>query len=252
MVKFQIASDLHIEFRNDDRVVVSKYITPVAEVLVLAGDIGSLYKYDQLKHFMEDVCKLFQYVLYVPGNHEYYRVKGVPEVNMRELNARLISLESSFDNLYLLNRGSVVIGDVCIAGCTLWTNPRVNKIPHYIVRNKHMNNVENYRNAHLKDLRFIDRTVKYCTRQKLKLLVVTHHCPTYHVIGEKDDDPYVSLYTSNLDNWLRGDHIHSWICGHVHKNFDFYSTQGTRVVGNQYGKPRDNLTDYCQDKVVEV
>ena len=253
MVKFQIASDLHIEFCNEHYVVASDYITPSADVLILAGDIGNLYKYNQLERFLQDVSNMFQYVLYIPGNHEYYRVNGLPEVSMNELNERLLELENGIVNLYILNRKSVVIDDVCIAGCTLWTDPLVETIPHYIVRIKNMNKVHIYKNAHQKDLRFVDRTIKYCMVEKQKLLMVTHHCPTYMVTkGKKDNDPYVSLYATDLESRLRGDHVHTWVCGHVHKNFDFISTQGTRVVGNQRGKPRDNLTDYRSNMVIEV
>lgn len=253
MVKFQIASDLHIEYRNEHYVDANEYITPTADILILAGDIGNLYKYNQLKRFLEDVCKMFQYVLYVPGNHEYYRVNKIPEVSFEKLTEKLLELEAGIENLYILNRGSVTIEDVCIAGCTLWTDPQVTTIPHYIVRIKGMNKVPIYRNAHQKDLRFVDRTINYCRDKKQKLLLVTHHCPTYRVTkGKKDNDPYVSLYATDLENRLRGDHVHTWVCGHVHKNFDFMSMQGTRVVGNQRGKPRDNLTDYRSDMVIEV
>ena len=253
MVKFQIASDLHIEFRNEHYVVATEYITPEADVLILAGDIGNLYKYNQLHRFLQDVCKMFQHVLYVPGNHEYYRVHNVPEINFDTLSERLLTLEACIKNLYILNRGSVLIEDVCIAGCTLWTNPQVEKIPHYIVRIRTMNNISVYRSAHQRDLRFVDRTIKYCRDKKKKLLLVTHHCPTFRVTkGKKDDDAYVSLYATDLENRLRGDHVHTWVCGHIHKNFDFVSTQGTRVVGNQRGKPRDNLTDYRPNMVIEV
>jgi predicted phosphodiesterase len=253
MVKFQIASDLHIEFRNERYAVVTDYITPSADVLILAGDIGNLYQYDQLRQFLEDVCNLFQYVLYVPGNHEYYRVNNIPEVPLHQLTDLLIELETNISNLFLLNRGSVCIEDVCIAGCTLWSDPKVTSIPHYIVRIRGFNKPAIYRAAHHKDLRFIDRTVAYCKEKKQKLLMVTHHCPTYRVTkGKKDNDEYVSLYATNLERRLRGDQVHTWVCGHIHKNFDFVSTQGTRVVGNQKGKPKDDITDYRMNMVIEV
>jgi len=252
MVKFQIASDLHIEYKNDKIVNALDYITPVADVLILAGDIGSLYKYNQLHSFIQDVCKMFQYVLYVPGNHEYYRVKNTQEISFNSLTNKLIELENDISNLYVLNRGSVVIDDVCIAGCTLWSNPMVKSIPHYIVRIKGMNRVDIYRNRHQKDLRFIDNTINYCNRKKHKLLIVTHHCPTYKVTKGKKDDNYVSLYATDLEDRLRGDIVHTWVCGHVHRNFDFISTQGTRVVGNQKGKPRDKIGDYRSDMIIEV
>ena len=64
MVKFQIASDLHIEFQNDSVPNPLSLITPSADILVLAGDVGSLYKHTQLEGFMKKLCSLFQVVLY--------------------------------------------------------------------------------------------------------------------------------------------------------------------------------------------
>jgi len=69
MPKFQIVSDLHIEYRNDEIPDPLSLITPTADNLILAGDIGSLYKFNQLKGFLQNLCKYFKNVLYVPGNH---------------------------------------------------------------------------------------------------------------------------------------------------------------------------------------
>jgi len=252
MVKFQIASDLHIEYKNDCLVKdIQSYITPNADVLILAGDIGNLYKYNQLKDFLTRVSKLFIHVLYVPGNCEYYRTSGYPEVPLNKLGEQLLQIEKEIPNLIILNRGSICIDDVCVTGCTLWSEARMS-IPHFIVRIRDMNQ-ETYNNVHTKDLRHITRTIRYCKKRKLKLLVVTHHCPTYKVIkGKKSTDKYVSLYATHLDNLLRGDYVHTWVCGHIHRNFDFVSTLGTRVVGNQMGKPKDGITDYKKNMVIEV
>jgi hypothetical protein len=46
---------------------------------------------------------------------------------------------------------------------------------------------------------------------------------------------------------LKKENINTWICGHIHQNFDFITHGGTRLVGNQYGKPRDNVTDYDKE-----
>ena len=43
------------------------------------------------------------------------------------------SIEKDIHNLYILDRSSIVINDICITGCTLWTDPEV-KIPKFIVR----------------------------------------------------------------------------------------------------------------------
>ena len=55
MTSIQISSDLHIECVNDDNIDPLQYITPSADILILAGDIGSLYKIKQLKNFIKQL-----------------------------------------------------------------------------------------------------------------------------------------------------------------------------------------------------
>lgn len=253
MVTFQIASDLHIEYKNNDIVTnLDKYIVPKADVLILAGDIGNLYKLEQLKSFLRLVCDKFMFVLYVPGNHEYYRVpQGDGEVPMRMLTDKLIGLDKLFPNLFILNRTSVCIGDVCVAGCTLWSEAKIN-IPSYIVRINRMTK-EIYNSMHKKDLKFVMKTIDYCRNNNKKLLMVTHHVPTYNLLkGKRALDRYASLYATNLDHLLRHDYVHTWVCGHIHRNFDYMTSMRTRVVGNQMGKPKDKVMDYRVDMTIDV
>jgi Icc-related predicted phosphoesterase len=253
MVKFQIASDLHIEYRNDNNITdLDQYIDPTADVLILAGDIGNLYKFNQLKSFISLVCQKFIYVLYIPGNHEYYRVShGGSDVNMNQLKDRLLELDETFPNLYVLNRNSICINDVCVAGCTLWSEAKT-EIPSYIVRIKGISK-NMYDQMHAKDKRFIMETINYCKDNNKKLLVVTHHAPTYKILSKKKlADKFVSLYASNMDNLLRYDYVHTWVCGHIHHNFDIVTDTGTHLVGNQKGKPKDGINDYRTDMTIDV
>jgi predicted phosphodiesterase len=56
MTSFQIVSDLHIEYKNNEIPDPLTLITPTSEILILAGDIGSLYKIKQLQGFLEKLC----------------------------------------------------------------------------------------------------------------------------------------------------------------------------------------------------
>uniref|UniRef100_A0A6C0EM69 Calcineurin-like phosphoesterase domain-containing protein n=1 Tax=viral metagenome TaxID=1070528 RepID=A0A6C0EM69_9ZZZZ len=250
MVKFQIASDLHIEIGNEIPPALS-LITPSAEILILAGDIGRIHKYEQLKAFLTDLCQHFQYVLYIMGNHEYYRVKNHPDITMSELMNKMNSIQQSIPNLYVLNRTSVIFDDVCVIGCTLWSQALVN-IPSYIVRVKGMN-TQYYNEIHRQDVKYIEKMIRYCNANNLKLLVVTHHVPSYSLLkNKKATDRFKSLYASHLDHLLDSKRVHTWVCGHIHTNFDLRSKNGTRLVGNQKGKPRDKITDYDKAKVISV
>ena len=92
-LNLQIVSDIHIEYKNDEIPNPLDYITPTAEILILAGDIGSLYKIKQLKGFLDILCKHFKTVIYVPGNHEYYLMTDYNHLPMEELTNRLLYLE---------------------------------------------------------------------------------------------------------------------------------------------------------------
>jgi predicted phosphohydrolase len=248
---FQIASDLHIEFKNDAIPDPRTMINPVADVLILAGDIGSLYKYDQLKGFLALLCPSFEAVLYVPGNHEFYTIEDYPSVGMAALFKRLKTLQAVIPNLFILNKNSVTIGDICIAGCTLWSEPTI-KIPRYIVRLENTSD-EKYKNMFKTDVKYIKNMVTYCKDNSLKLVVVTHHCPTYRVLENSSRrTKFASLYASDLDSMLVKDDIDTWVCGHVHDNFDFEADNGTRVVGNQKGKPKDRIPDFSTEFTIEV
>ena len=87
--------------------------------------------------------------------------------------------------------------------------------------------------------------IGYCEKNNLKLIVITHHPPTKKVLKDaKKRKKFESLYANDLDHLLDIKYVNTWICGHIHKNFDFVSEKGTRLVSNQKGKPKDNITDY--------
>lgn len=252
MTTIQIASDLHIEFNESDAVDPLEFITPCADILVLAGDIGSLYRTSQLSAFITKLCKLFKAVVYIPGNHEYYTYKSEPRVNTNVLKSRLHALKHELNNLYILDTSSIVIDNtVCIAGCTLWSDLTC-KLPRFIVR-IHDINTERYRAEHEFCVQYVNNMIDYCQHNKYKLVMVTHYPPTYTVLKHaKKRKKFESLYASNLDYLLHKDKVHTWVCGHVHSNFDFVTKEGCRVVGNQKGKVKDKITDYNKEFVVSI
>ena len=246
MTSVQIISDLHIEFKSNVVPDPLDFVTPVSDILVMAGDIGSLYKLEQLKGFLQRLCVYFKTVLYVPGNHEYYMIDKMKPLNMKFLFNRLYYLEKNISNLFILNRKSFRIGDTCIVGCTLWSKLDI-QLPKYIVKiNKINTKLYNY-NFH-SDLNYIHKMIDYCQIKKIKLVVVTHYCPTYKVLlNTRKKKKFYSLYSSNLDELLSSKKIDTWICGHNHSNFDYVTPLGTRLVSNQKGKPKDKIENFSKN-----
>lgn len=249
MVNFQIMSDIHIETFSEN-LLIENFVTPSAEILILAGDIGRVHRYNQLENFLINLCSKFEIVLYVLGNHEYYRVDGVIPKSMEDILIDIEKIKAKIPNLYILNRKSVIIEDVCISGCTLWSRAIVD-IPPYRVRILGMN-MAKYNSLFDQDRIYIESMINYCQKKKLKLLVVTHHCPTFSLTRQKKSDKYKSLYCSNLDYLLDGKKVHTWVCGHIHFNFDVRMKNGMRLVSNQKGKQRDMVANYVLNKIITV
>jgi predicted phosphohydrolase len=252
MTSVQIASDLHIEFNeSSDSPDPLKYITPVADILILAGDIGSSYRMEQLTFFLQELSRHFQVILYVPGNHEWYAIPHHEAIELVDLESRLRGLQKLVNNLYVLDRSSVRIGNTCIAGATLWSEPKC-KVPPFIVRIEELHTAE-YRRRHIADLEYIRRMMKYCTTNGYKLIVITHYPPSLQVVEcVNKKKRFKSLYATDLEYLLCKDKVHTWVCGHIHKNFDYITEQGTRVVSNQKGKPRDRITDFSKKFVIDI
>jgi Icc-related predicted phosphoesterase len=251
MTTIQIASDLHVEYNNDNIPDPLDFITPSADILILAGDIGSFYKIDQLTKFLEKLCSYFQLVLYVPGNHEWYMIPEHNPLSWFALEQRMKQIKDYVPNLYILDCSSVRIGNICIAGATLWSKP-FNQIPPFIVRVNGMKTKEYYE-KHISNLNYLKKMIKYCNEHKHKLLIVTHHPPTLKVLeGTKKRKKFIDLYATDLEYLLDKNNVHTWICGHIHKNFDFYTEKGCRIVSNQKGKDKDRVLDYRKNFTITL
>lgn len=248
MTKFQIASDLHIE-AFDRNVGHEDFISPDSDckVLILAGDIGRITKFEQIKYFLTSVCPKFKIVVYVPGNQEYYKVEGFPLNTFEEIKNKMNLLQKDISNLLILDRDVVIIDDVCIYGTTLWSEALV-QIPRFIVKIPFMS-TRRYNEMHFQAVYCLQKVIEYAKFKKLKLLVVSHHCPSFSFIEKKDK--YSSLYASNLDYLFDKNNIHTWIFGHIHKNHDIY-INGVRFVTNQRGKGNKLCKTFSKNKCIQV
>lgn len=137
-MKIQLLSDLHLESNPH----FTATPTPGADVLVLAGDIGSYQKGSKLTELNIPDFGLGRFsplpvaqggaawpvpVLFLPGNHEYDGLDfDAAHLRLRETCERL--------GMVWLERETMVLAGVRFIGCTLWTdfdaladmNPQIN------------------------------------------------------------------------------------------------------------------------------
>src|SRR5215831_17454804 len=114
VMRVQVLSDLHFEFDRDRGEAFALGVPVVGDVLVLAGDIIPLRKPDEVRRIFGWFCGRFPQVVFVPGNHEYYKTRPA------EVNALLADCAPQFANLHVLNPGIATIGGARFVGATLW------------------------------------------------------------------------------------------------------------------------------------
>ena len=119
-MQLQLLSDLHLEVQPDFTVSP----TPGADLLVLAGDIGSHHPSSRLPGDDFGLTRFSplpqfggwpQPVLFVPGNHEY---------DGQDVDAAQLRLRRLCDRLGIgwLDRETVTVGGVRFLGSTLWSD----------------------------------------------------------------------------------------------------------------------------------
>ena len=243
-MRLQIVSDLHFE-THKDKVYVQDYITPTGDILVMAGDIGSMYRTRQLVDILEQACSMFPIVIYVPGNHEYYMLPKSKPRRFSTLENVMTKFKQTHDNFYFLNRSKLQIGNYLFIGATLWTNPK--EFTNRIVRIHNITR-ERFLMRHNLDKKFIYNSLTYSKNNDLIPIVVTHYPPSEKAKNpNRSHDKYSSLYYNNFDV----SNVYMWISGHTHYNYSI-NESGCKLVSNQLGKKKDNIEDYQKNYVIEI
>ncbi len=260
----QIWSDLHLDVMDQicqqrGRSPETFTVHPDTDILILAGDISES---------TEGLIWAEQFdipVLYVPGNHEFYR----SHIDEFELELRRTAAASK--NVTLLHNDSVIIDGVRFLGSTLWTDYALEGrreqamldaerylIDHRLISAGHgaQRRLFSAQDA----LNIYSRCVEWLTRKLAEhhdgpTVIITHHAPSIrsvHDIYLISKSPVNACFSSNLEHLMRDHDIELWIHGHTHHAFD-YVLHGTRVVCNPYGYfGTHELDDFNMNCLVEL
>jgi len=263
-MKILILSDLHLEF--------GYFFIPEVEneketVVVLAGDIGLVKKEHTYRDFIKNTCDRFKNVIWILGNHEFYNA-NFPTALAKVWNATL-----DHENLYVVDKETVVINGVAFVCATMWTNfDNYNVMTMYdaqlymkdytYIRTGPESEPWRQKLQPLDTLADHRRAVEYIfpeiIKQKengKKVVVVTHHLPSFQSIHMDKNREWHFLngaYASELFEDIADTKPNVWIHGHTHNSSD-YMIEETRVICNPRGYKGEVLNkDFNSTFTIEV
>jgi len=249
-LKIHVLCDLHVEFGG--------FVVPDvgADVVVFAGDVH--VKEKGLQWILDQDFKVP--VLYVLGNHEFYREKFPGLIDK-------LKREAEGTNVHVLENESVEIGGYRFFGCTLWTDMELLGDPHIasIAAAESMNDYQLIRHSktyrrlspkdtqmyHFRSVRKLTEFLK--TEDPEKSIVVTHHAPSIQSIADRYKKDHLSAaFASNMEELIQEHQPRLWIHGHTHESYD-YKIGKTRVVCNPRGyQPIALNKSFKAEYIVEI
>lgn len=217
-MRIQYASDLHLEFAENRNFIDNGGITPIGEVLVLAGDVSYLCDRKMMKRLFFDWCaEHFRETFIVPGNHEFYHGYDIAQT--------MENYEFAYrDNVRYMNNRSVVIGDTELFFTTLWTRisplhlweiqQGMNDFKHGILDGKRFfaNDVDG---LHECCLHWLETAL--ADSKAAHKIIVTHHCPTMRKeFNGYPDGVLNTAFQVDFDEFIKRCGADYWIYGHTH------------------------------------
>ncbi len=252
-MEFQITSDLHMECGRMDP--FEWLIKPAADILVIAGDLCHIKKFEsgKLDRFIDYINNNWKKVIWVPGNHDYCGMAyGDPDFEYM-----FHTIEGT--NIEIAHNHTVVVDDVNFVCSTLWSYipPQYEVVVKMYLNDFH--EIGNFNPLHYNRLNaicqgYLRHQIGELDRNGAKIVVVTHHLPTWSVVSDhyRNDDCTYGFANTAIDDLILDYDVSAWVHGHSHDARED-DLGGTLVVRNPVGYPRQrNNTSYSTTKVINV
>lgn len=258
MPLLRIASDLHLEgfYGRAEEVLANDFLPPddrdASSVLILAGDISSVP--DQLVRFIDACLKRFPHVIFVGGNHEFYRQHM--ERWCTEMDLRLGTLKAAHPqaHLHFVTSGveCVTIEGTRFILTTLWgdggpTLADQAQVGFYLNDFRLIQTDDPPRRFSTTDMVKVFKRSKAEVQRLLetpfdgKTVVVTHHLPSRRLVSARfwpgdGSDGANGGFVGQCDDLLARTEIAPalWVHGHTHDTIDTTLWQ-THIVCNPSG-----------------
>jgi predicted phosphohydrolase len=246
----QYCSDLHLEFLDNRKWILSNSIIPKGDILILAGDILPFKELHQHQKFFDYVSNHFEHTFWIPGNHEYYnsdisKRSGVFEEKIR-------------DNVTLLNNTEKIINGTRLVFTTLWSH--ISSEKKFIIeqslsdfkvirKNEKRLTIDDYNQIHLESRLFLESTFQNKTESPT--VVITHHPPTFINYPTKYANSNINeAFGSEMSSFIEKNEINYWIYGHHHFNVEDFTIGKTKLITNQLGYVKYNENENFKNDAI--
>ena len=259
-MKFDYASDIHLEFGGIADLFFHPEMAwkknPDSTVLILAGDIVEVVLFDSSKggrsglvqESFAKLSSLYDHVLWVFGNHEYYG--ETLEFAVGHARKRLEKL--GLKNFHILENQEFQYDGVSFYGGTMWTSFDNNN-PLEQMRFYNMNDskcIKCYdaadrswkRTITANDVagihaKYVRKLHKFLSDTDGPKVVISHHAPSAIVISDEyRGHPMNSCYIEELSDVISYAQPKAWVFGHLH-NGDYIPKEigNTKLLSNTRG-----------------
>ena len=248
-MKIQLLSDLHREMAPYFSIPDTD-----ADVIILAGDIDGGNK--GIEWAISEALRLQKPLLYIAGNHEYYRHEYF------SLQAQMREIAENCSLIHFLECDETIIGDVRFLGTTLWTDYACTRLSEQSENMRLMASIlrdhqvismtdrlftpADALSLHQASKAWLENTLN--TPYESNTIVITHHGPSIKC-AHRDfgNSQMASGFISNLDYLVKK--ADAWCYGHTHSSLD-RKLGNCRLISNQKGYPRELVPGGFQADII--
>lgn len=220
-MRIQYFSDIHLEFGSKVRHILDK-IVKNANICVIPGDIGYPFQ-SSYKQFLDGISKIFEHIIIINGNHEYYQLGEQKEKTMNEIKIMTKEICSSIPNVHYLDNSYIDLpcndtGKIWrFIGTTLWSHIYLRKYTVNDIVNINEFTVENNNDWYKENISYLENSIN---NSKHDCIIITHHLPSFNLIDKEYKSGqyqyYNQCFASNSEHLIKSP-VKAWIYGHTHK-----------------------------------